>query len=127
MSLLSALLGPSRKQPVQRVWSADREERHARRYAVSVPVCIGPLDDMAVAGTMLNVSLTGAAIRIEGSARWLSRLDHGDEMSLAGLLDRGLLCWVVTLDEDVLRVHFHQGRETADQLREAMQRLTAST
>ena len=127
MSLLSALLGPSRKEPEQRGWSADREERNARRYAVSLPVHIGPLDDTAIAGTMINVSLTGAAIRIEGSARWLSRLDHGDEMSLAGLLDRGLLCWVVTFDEDVLRVHFYQGRDTADQLREAIQRSIALT
>jgi hypothetical protein len=83
------------------------------------------MGDTTIAGTMINVSLTGAAIRIAGSARWLSRLNHGDEMLLAGLFDRGLLCWLVTLDDGVMRIHFPRSDDGQSPLRGAIQEMIA--
>jgi hypothetical protein len=59
----------------------------------------------------VNISISGAAVRILGWSlaaheTWLTRLSHGDELRLAGLLDDPLLCWVIAVEQGVLRVRF---------------------
>lgn len=59
--------------------------------------------------TIMNVSLTGVAVRLPedmASGHELYELDQGDEILLSGLATIPLECWVVARDGDVLRLHF---------------------
>ena len=61
-------------------------------------------------GVVVNLSLLGAAIRVgkgeTNQVPWMTSLEQGEEMRLTGLLDEPLPCWLVVIDDDVLRVHF---------------------
>jgi hypothetical protein len=63
------------------------------------------------AASLINISTTGAAITLPGwdlpaPAPWPTRLEHGDEISLTGLLDVPLSCWVIAVEDSTLRVRF---------------------
>jgi hypothetical protein len=64
-----------------------------------------------VAGTLISVSLGGAAIRFHGwiaevPEPWLTALNRGDELRLEGLIDTQMSCRTVTTESGVLRVQF---------------------
>jgi PilZ domain len=127
--LLSAFFGISRKRPGRSV--ADPRDRRAEdRYEAYHPVkvSIGPYS--AVDGTVINLSLGGAAVlsaewRTKAPADWLSRLARGDELRLAGLLDDLVTCRVVTVDAGVLRVQFARDDVLRGQLREMVDSLAS--
>jgi PilZ domain len=85
------------------------ERRAATRYRLVKPVGICASGaGLGTLVTMMNVSLTGAAVRIPEKALngWLLELSQGDEVSLSGLVSIPVDCWVVALDRDMLRVRF---------------------
>ena len=64
-----------------------------------------------VAGTLISVSLGGAAIRFHGwiaevPEPWLTALNRGDEVRLEGLIHTQTSCQIVTTEAGVLRVQF---------------------
>jgi PilZ domain len=147
--LLSAFFGLSRKRSA-RVVSYPPERRSEERYEAYHPVSISPTglnqyrqfqrgpyqsggqpfgrSDSPVAGTVINISLGGAAVHIPGwgphaPAEWLNRLDRGQELRLDGLVDAQLSCWVVTVDAGVVRVRFPSDYALRCQLREVIDSL----
>jgi hypothetical protein len=85
------------------------DEIHTRagdRFDAEIPVCIGSRGKPLARGTLVSLSLQGAAIRIDDAAEWLVGLDQGDELRMTGLLGDSMSCWVVVVDSDLLRVHF---------------------
>ncbi len=99
------------------------ERRGALRHDVQFNVHLRRPGISPVAGSVINISWSGAAIRVHGwnaptPAAWPTRLSHGDELWITGLLDSPLLCWVVTVDDGVLRVHYTLNEPMRDQLQE---------
>jgi hypothetical protein len=80
--------------------------RATSRFDADIPVLIGPGGRSPAAGTVVNISLQGAAVRIHDAVEWLAHLDQGDELRMTGLLSAPLPCWVVVVDGDLLRIHF---------------------
>jgi len=109
-----------------------RDDRAAERFDVCQSVSIGLPGDVVVTGSVINISVTGAAIRVDGwntsRTEWLAGLDQGDELWVEGILPGGLIsCWVVVSDEGLLRVHFSRDEAQRRQLRVAIARLAAPT
>ena len=80
----------------------------------------------------MNISITGAAVRVNGwsaaaQETWLTGLDHGDELMLAGLLDVSLSCWVIAVDEGVLRVRFLRDDGLRQRLRVLVAEFSSNT
>ncbi len=127
MKLLSNLLRPWR--PQSEPWKPGAPERRAdKRYEVYLPVSIAPRGTQPIAGTIVNLSVRGAAIRLHQPRRgprasWLDLLNQGDELWLGALLAATIACWVVVIDDDVLRVHFASDDELRGQLRGVIERL----
>jgi len=122
MMLLSSIFGVPQKQSAPALRFFARDDRDAIRHDANIRVAFHPRGIPPVAGTVINISVGGAAIRIHdwtnmASAMWLSDLDQGDELGLTGLLDIPMSCWVVTFDDDVLRVHFAPDGAVRDLLR----------
>jgi hypothetical protein len=78
---------------------------------------------------LINVSLGGAAIRLDGWSggppAWVIHLNQSNELWLTGLLDVPTSCRVVVLDDDVLRVHFSGSGELRREIDKVIRRLTA--
>lgn len=126
MRLLSTLL----PRPWKRIAPTVVERRGAERIETSVPVSIRGDGMLPCAGTVINISMTGAAISLHGwnvpvPAPWPTRLHHGDEIALVALLGVPLACWVVAVDEGLLRVRFLFDDVARRQLRELIERLAA--
>ena len=129
MKLLSTLLRPWRHQ--SEPWKPGAPERRAdKRHEVYIPVSIGPRGRQSIAGTIVNISVRGAAIRLYQPGRglqasWLDLLNQGDELWLRALLDTPVACWVVVIDDGVLRVYFASDDELRGKLRGMIERLVA--
>ena len=87
------------------------ERRAAPRYDVHIDVWLRRRGLAPVAGSVVNISASGAAIRVHGwnvpePSPWPTRLNHGDEMWVIGLLDTALSCWAIAVNNGLLRVHF---------------------
>src|SRR4051812_3681795 len=84
-------------------WKPGAPERRAdKRYEVYIPVSIAPRGSEPIAGTIVNLSVRGAAIRLHQPRRgprasWLDLLNHGDELWLGALLAAPIACWVVVI------------------------------
>jgi hypothetical protein len=108
--LLSALCKLPWKRSARNVGEkADR--RRDERYDAYHPVTIRMSGMPPVAGTLISVSLGGAAIRFHGwiaevPEPWLTALNRGDEVRLEGLTDTQASCQIVTTEAGVLRVQF---------------------
>jgi hypothetical protein len=88
-----------------------REQRGAPRQNLERDVLIRRRGDLPVPGQLMNVSETGAAVRIRPPAQpatgvWPFYLSNGDEVWLTGLIDDPVTCWVIAVDHDVLRLRF---------------------
>jgi hypothetical protein len=115
----SGLFGPVRN---------GAERRTAPRYDVHIEVWLRQHGLAPVAGSVINISRSGAAIRVHGwnvpvPSAWPTRLNHGDEVWLTGLLDVPLSCWVIAVEDGVLRVHFSLEEAMRHQLREVISAL----
>ena len=127
MKLLSTLLRQWRHQ--NEPWKPGAPERRAdKRYEVYIPVSIAPSGKQSIAGTIVSLSVRGAAIRLHQPRRgprasWPDLLNQGDELWLGALLEATISCWVVVIDDDVLRVHFASDDELRDQLRGVIERM----
>jgi hypothetical protein len=122
--LLSTLLGFWRTRP------APPDRRVNQRYEAyhSVTIRVGRYS--AVKGTVINISLGGAAVLIPGwrakpPAGWLSHLKRGDRMRLVGLLDAPVPCTIVTVQAGVLRVMFDADDLVRGQLSELIASLAS--
>ena len=90
---------------------SSRDRRSAPRHDVEQAVVLSRSGLAPVAGLLVNISRSGAAIRIHGlhvpvPGPWPTRLRNGDEIWLSGLLDDPISCWVVAVGDGLLRVHF---------------------
>jgi hypothetical protein len=109
--------------------SPTRDRRVDARHAASIEVCIQVARHCPpIAGTVINISLGGAAISVHERAgvdvtAWLARLDQNQELWLTGLLDSDVPCWVVVVDGHVLRVHFIDDDSFRDRLHGLIDRL----
>jgi hypothetical protein len=136
MTLLSALLSFSRRRPPNNVPAqpnnvpAPYDRRGDDRYEAYHPVSIALPDRLPpVAGTVINISLGGAAIRIPGwtvraPAEWLPHLTQGSELRLTGLIDVAVACWTVTIDAGVLRVRFSREDAVRERLIQVIEKLS---
>jgi hypothetical protein len=93
------------------IFGRPPERRAAPRYDVRVDVWLRRPGLTPVAGSAINISVGGAAIRVHGwnvpvPSAWPTRLNHGDELTVMGLLDKPVPCWAIAIHEGVLRVHF---------------------
>src|SRR4051794_15721256 len=87
--------------------SGSQDRRAWPRFPMDQSVSVGPPGEAPVVGTLVNLSLSGAAIRIHHwDAPWLERLNQSDQLWLAGILDAPFLCRVVVTDKGMVRVHF---------------------
>ena len=103
--------------------SQGAERRGAPRHDVHFEVWLRRRGLVPAAGSVFSLSRTGAAIRIHGwnvpvPSPWPTRLNHGDEIWLTGLFDIPASCWVIAVNEGVLRVHFSLDEDTRDKLRD---------
>jgi hypothetical protein len=110
----------------------NRERRRAPRYAVHRTIWLRRSRLLPASGSLLDISASGAAIRItiqnrEDSALWPLHLTNGDEIQISGLLDDPVACWIVAVDEDRLRVRFSLDEPMRDLLRQAIQTWSLST
>jgi hypothetical protein len=101
------------------------DRRGAPRYDVYFEVWLRRTGLAPVAGAVINISESGAAIRVHGwnvpvPSAWPTRLNHGDELWLAGLLGIPLSCWIIGVNDGVLRVHFSLNEAMRYQLREVI-------
>jgi hypothetical protein len=98
--------------------------RDTERFDVLQPVFVGQPGEPSVAGEVVNISLSGAAIRIaEPYPAWVTGLNQSDEIWLSGLLRLPVPCWVVLFDDGVLRVHFSRDGTLHQQMREVIGKL----
>ena len=130
MTLLSSMLGLSRRRSARNAAAFARDRRDAERFDVNHDVTIGMPGTAPLPGTVINISVSGAAIRIAGwnsraRAAGLVRLNRGDELWIVGMLRIPMSCWVVSFDANVLRVHFARGGAQRHQLRELIGKLAS--
>jgi hypothetical protein len=110
MMLLSALFKLPWKRSTRHI--PERSDRRGdERYEAYHPVSIVLPGTPPVAGTLISISLGGAAIRFHGwvvevPEAWLTQLKPGDELRLDGLIDAPMCCRTVTTEAGVLRVQF---------------------
>jgi hypothetical protein len=100
---------PWRRSTSRVAGTSDR--RTDERYEAYHPVKIQMPGMPPVAGTLISISLGGAAIRFHGWVAdvpdpWLTQLNCGDELRLEGLIDAPTSCQIVTTGAGVLRVQF---------------------
>jgi hypothetical protein len=117
-------------------WSARHvaetsDRRGDERYEAYHPVTIRMPGMPPVAGTLISISLGGAAIRFQGwiaemPEAWLTRLKRGDELRLDGLFDGQMSCQTVTTEAGVLRVQFARDDALRRKLRSMVNDLTGT-
>jgi hypothetical protein len=126
---LSRFFGFSRRRSIPSTTDRRAEERYEAYHPVTVSLA-GLLG--SVAGTVINVFLSGAAVHVPGwrakaPAEWLAHLKRGDELQLSGLFDVPVPCSVVTADGGVIRVQFARDDGLRGQLRELINSMAALT
>lgn len=99
--------------------------RNARRFAAQHPVFVQRDGMISVVGTLENISISGAAVRVHGwnvplPAPWPTFLNPGEEIALAGVLDTPLTCQVVAVNDGLLRLRFPSGDTLRDRLGDAI-------
>jgi hypothetical protein len=118
---LSVLFKPRWKRSDQTVAKAS-DRRGDKRYPAYQPVTIRLHGMPPVAGTLVSISLGGAAIRFHGWVAdvpepWLTRLKRGDELRVDGLNGGPMCCRAVTAADGVLRVQFSRDDALRHKLR----------
>lgn len=87
------------------------ERRAAPRVRLVRNVLIRRRGEIPTPGTLIDLSETGAAVRIEPHTDifegvWPFKLANGDDIWLTALLEDPVECWVVAVYRDVLRIRF---------------------
>ena len=96
------------------------ERRAAARYRLTGTVSVGRSESLPVTASMVDVSIGGAAVRLEPRVHmqeWTQHLAAGEEIWLGGLLRDPITCWVVALDGDLLRLRFWHDDLTRSELK----------
>ena len=123
MSLFS-FWRPRTKSPDSGATADLDDRRAARRYDENRPVTIVRDLCLPAQSFIVNISLTGAAIRVYSGwyvpemVGWVTKLKSGDDIWLSDLLTEPVFCWVVALDDGVLRVRFSLTEAARSQLRQ---------
>ncbi len=99
-----------------------REQRGAPRHNLERDVLIRRRGELARAGKLMNISETGAAVRVQpptdlATGLWPYNLSNGDDVWLTELLDDPVSCWVIGVNHDVLRVRFAHDDTIRPQIR----------
>ena len=131
MGLLSDLLTRPFKRPVKDVPAPVPDRRGTERFVTTFPVSLSKPGMQPFAGSLINISTTGAAITVHGwtvpvPAPWPTHLKHGAEIALTGLLDVPLNAWFVAHDEGVLRLRFLLEDTVRGKLHELIAKLAAA-
>jgi hypothetical protein len=136
LKVLDTLLNWMRQEPGGQAAASEaamssRDRRRAARHDLDLAVTLSRAGIAPVAALMVNISRSGAAIRIHGlhvpvPGPWPTRLRNGDEIWVSGLLDEPVSCWVVAVSDGVLRVHFQLDEPMRLQLREKLPILARS-
>jgi hypothetical protein len=92
------------------------ERRGAVRYDTDRAVAVRRWGGAAVKGRLLNISRTGAAIRLDPGFR----IAPGNDVLVSGLLDAPITAWVVACDQNLLRLRFAQDEATRAVLRDVI-------
>jgi len=78
----------------------------------------------SIAGSLVNISISGCAVRVQmtaaGKRSWPLHRSNGDEISLFGLLRQPVACWVVAVDNDIMRLRFLLDNGARDHLERAI-------
>jgi hypothetical protein len=103
------------------------EQRGAPRRSVERNLLIRRRGEVPAAGRLMNVSETGAAVRIRSpkdltTGLWPYELSNGDDVWLTELVGDPVSCWVVAVDHDVLRVRFAPDDAIRAQIRALIRR-----
>jgi hypothetical protein len=105
----------------------SRERRSTAHCNMERPVEIRrPGTASGAVGTILDVSLTGAVVRLPDDMapeHELFELDQGDEIALSGLVAIPLDCWAVARDGHVLRLRFFPMPDAEARLQNLIERL----
>ena len=121
MNILNKLMQrATAKSPVR-----TSENRTEPRYGINRAIWFQQPGKMPVAGSVTNISMTGALARVTAVRRddvifWPSLLSGGDEIWVSGLLNNPICCWVVAVDNDVLRLRFLLDTKERHQLQNAI-------
>ena len=115
-SVAGQIMAKPPRAPAQTIPAAQhvaQERRGAPRFALQWKLLIRRRGAVPAAATLINISASGAAIRIEpildvDAEQWPYLLANGDEIWLSGLLNDPVDCWVIGVERDVLRVRFVQ-------------------
>src|SRR6202044_1214775 len=100
MTLLSSIFGFSQKRAGMSPIFYPRGDRATVRHDANIPVSVQLRCMPMVMGSIINISIGGAAVHITDwngvlPADWFSLLDQGSELRLTGLLERPISAWVV--------------------------------
>jgi len=98
------------------------DRRGAPRSRVERHVLIRRRGEIPTPGTLMNISETGAAVRIEPlpdifEGVWPFHLVNGDDIWLTELLKEPVEAWVIGVNRDILRVRFVQDERLRQGLR----------
>jgi hypothetical protein len=97
--------------------------RACDRYEAYHPVTLSVGPFAAAAGTVIGISLDGAAVHLPGwrtnaPPAWLSHLEQGGQLQLGGLIDELVPCRTVKFHDGVVQVEFARDPALGGQLRE---------
>jgi hypothetical protein len=128
--LISALFKVPWKRSARKI-AGKSDRRENERYEAYHPVTIRIPGMPPVAGTLISISLGGAAIRFHGwiaevPEAWLTDLKPGDELRLDGLVGVPMPCRTVTTAGGVLRVQFGQDDRLRHKLRSMVNDFTGT-
>jgi hypothetical protein len=106
--------------------AAVREQRGAPRHNVERDILIRRRGELPAPGRLMNISETGAAVRIRpptqpATGLWPYYLSNGDDVWLTALIDDPVTCWVIAVDHDVLRLRFAHDSAIRPQIRALIQ------
>ena len=130
MTFLSSIFGFSQKRAGMSSIFYPRDDRDAVRHDANIPVSIQLRGTPALTGSVINISIGGAAIQIHNwnnvaLTQWFSLLEQGSELQLTGLIEMPMTSWVVLFDYDILRIHFASDDVLRRQLRVVIGMLAA--
>jgi hypothetical protein len=104
------------------------ERRQSPRYAINRPITFRRPALAAASALLINLAEGGALARIKIPEDtfippWPLRLANGDELWMADLIDRPLLCWIIEIETDLVRVHIYNDHRIRPRLRALIERL----
>lgn len=107
---------------------ANDDSRIVPRYAIRRSIWFRRRGAIPVPGELLNISEKGALARVDRSndrytPPWPLYLRHGDELWLYNVIDDPLNCWVVGVEQGIVRLRLFNDASLLPDLRSLIHRL----